>query len=67
MKYAKGDRVRGGRANWVANGTVTGVRSEDEFELGEERTAFVRWDGSPNGWEDEMGESEIRPEGGAGR
>jgi hypothetical protein len=60
MGYSKGDRVHGGRAGWTATGTVTGVRAEEEFEPGEERTVFVKWDGGFV--EDEMDESEVRPE-----
>jgi hypothetical protein len=61
VRFKKGDRITGGRAGWTANGTVSGIRDEKEFTQGEERTVFVRWDGTTF-TEDEMGVSEVKPE-----
>lgn len=44
--YEVGDRIFGGRAGWTARGTVTGIRDASDFEPDEERTVFVRWDGT---------------------
>lgn len=59
--YQVNDRIIGGRADWTARGTVTGIRDAEEFEPGEERSVFVRWDGTQFS-EDEMDLSEVEPD-----
>lgn len=57
--YQINDRIVGGRAGWTAHGTVTGIRDATEFAEGEERSVFVRWDGT-RFTEDEMDLSEVQ-------